>query len=99
MRRSDGILALQLHAGAADEGAVPQHQVPRAQAGRLDLERAEPAQQKKIVFIAGKPSHGYAEHEHRAGCLLLAKALNENVPQVHAEVVDERLAEGREHSG
>ncbi len=30
---------------------------------------------KKIVFIAGKPSHGYGAHEHNAGCLLLAKAL------------------------
>ena len=29
--------------------------------------------EKKIVFIAGHPSHGYAEHEHHAGCLLLAK--------------------------
>ena len=28
------------------------------------------------------------QHEHRAGCLLLAKALNENVPQVHAVVVE-----------
>jgi type 1 glutamine amidotransferase len=26
---------------------------------------------KKIVFIAGPPSHGPGEHEHRAGCLLL----------------------------
>jgi len=32
---------------------------------------------KKIVFIAGGRSHGSGEHEFRAGCLLLAKALNE----------------------
>lgn len=32
---------------------------------------------KKIVFIAGKPSHGFAQHEHNAGCLLLAKCLKE----------------------
>lgn len=32
---------------------------------------------KKIVFIAGNRSHGSGEHEFRAGCLLLAKALNE----------------------
>ncbi len=31
---------------------------------------------KKIVFIAGKPSHPPGEHEHRAGCLLLADQLN-----------------------
>ena len=29
------------------------------------------AANKKIVFIAGPPSHGPGEHEHRAGCLLL----------------------------
>ena len=51
------------------------------------------------MFIAGKPSHGYAEHEHRAGCLLLAKALNENVPQVHAVVVTNGWPKDREHSG
>lgn len=34
---------------------------------------------KKIVFLAGKKSHGYAAHEHRAGCLLLAKQLNEHM--------------------
>lgn len=31
---------------------------------------------KKIVFIAGEPSHGPGEHEHRAGCLLLAAHLD-----------------------
>ena len=31
---------------------------------------------KKIVFIAGNPSHGPGEHEYRAGCLLLQKCLN-----------------------
>src|SRR3974377_1258369 len=42
----------------------------------------------KIVFIAGRPSHGPGEHEHRAGCLLLARLLNAGVPQVHATVVE-----------
>jgi len=41
---------------------------------------------KKIVFISGRPSHGFAQHEQYAGCMLLAKALNENVPEVAAEV-------------
>ena len=31
---------------------------------------------KKIVFIAGRPSHGPGEHEHRAGCLLLQSCLD-----------------------
>ena len=41
---------------------------------------------KKILLIAGGPSHGYAEHEYYAGCVLLAKCLNENVPGVQATV-------------
>ncbi|MEO1843531.1 MAG: ThuA domain-containing protein, partial [Akkermansiaceae bacterium] len=32
---------------------------------------------KHIVFIAGNRSHGSGEHEFYAGCMLLAKALNE----------------------
>jgi hypothetical protein len=32
---------------------------------------------RKIVLIAGSRSHGSGEHEFRAGCLLLAKVLNE----------------------
>jgi len=31
---------------------------------------------KKIVFVAGNPSHGPGEHEHRAGCLLLKSCLD-----------------------
>lgn len=32
---------------------------------------------KKIIFIAGAPSHGPGEHEHRAGCLLLKACLDQ----------------------
>jgi len=35
------------------------------------------AADKKIVFIAGPPSHGPGEHEHRAGCLLLKSCLDQ----------------------
>jgi type 1 glutamine amidotransferase len=35
------------------------------------------AESKKIVFIAGPPSHGPGEHEHRAGCLLLKACLDQ----------------------
>lgn len=45
------------------------------------------AEPKKIVFLAGKPSHGYGAHEHRAGSLLLAGQLNKHLGgQVAAEV-------------
>ena len=49
-------------------------------------ENADVANRKKIVFVSGPPSHGFAAHEHYAGSLLLAKDLNENVPEVQAVV-------------
>ena len=36
-------------------------------------------ERKRIVFIAGKPSHEFGGHEHNAGCELLAKWLNESM--------------------
>jgi type 1 glutamine amidotransferase len=39
----------------------------------------------KIVLIAGSPSHGPGEHEHHAGCQLLAAQLN-RLPDIQAEV-------------
>lgn len=55
---------------------------------------------KKIVLIAGKPSHGPGDHEFNAGTLLLAKCLLENTPQVSVVVVkggwpeDEKVFDG-----
>ncbi len=43
------------------------------------------AADKKIVFIAGPPSHGPREHEHRAGCLLLKSCLDK-IPGVTSAV-------------
>jgi type 1 glutamine amidotransferase len=43
------------------------------------------AADKRIVLISGPPSHGPGDHEHRAGCLLLQRCLNQ-VPGVHADV-------------
>ena len=34
------------------------------------------AADKKIVLVAGNPSHGPGQHEHRAGCLLLKSCLD-----------------------
>ena len=34
------------------------------------------AEKAKVVFISGKPSHGRLKHEHRAGNMILAEALN-----------------------
>ena len=41
---------------------------------------------KNILFIAGAPSHANGEHEFRAGCMLLAKALNESGLDIAAKV-------------
>jgi type 1 glutamine amidotransferase len=89
MRRSDGILALQLHAGPPMKVQFRNLKYKEFKPeGSTSTSEPNRRHQKKVVFIAGKRSHGYAEHEHRAGCLLLAKALNENVPDVHAVVVE-----------
>lgn len=47
---------------------------------------AEPTAKNKIVFVAGMPSHGPGEHEHRAGCMLLADHLNKSGLPVSAVV-------------
>jgi putative membrane-bound dehydrogenase-like protein len=55
---------------------------------------------KKIVFIAGNPSHGYGAHEHNAGCDLLARSLKSSVPNIDVEVFhngwpkDEKVLDG-----
>lgn len=43
---------------------------------------------KKIVFIAGNPSHEYGGHEHNGGCMLLAKRLNESGLPIETAVYD-----------
>jgi type 1 glutamine amidotransferase len=75
-RELSGVLALQLHAGPP----------MTVQFRDIKLKRLELQDRKKIVFIAGTQSHGYGYHEHNAGCLLLAKCLNENMPNVYATV-------------
>ena len=80
MRRADGLLALQLHAGPP----------MTVQFRNIRLKRLSPAKKtsavKKVAFIAGVKSHGYGAHEHKAGCLLLARALNESGLPVKATV-------------
>lgn len=44
------------------------------------------AADKKIVFLAGKASHGPGQHEHRAGCLLLKSCLDQ-IPGITSVVV------------
>lgn len=62
-----GLIGLQLHVGPP----------MKIEFKDIQLKRMPMADgKKKVVFIAGKPSHGYGAHEHNAGCLLLAKCLD-----------------------
>ncbi len=65
----------------------------------LGLAITTSAADKKIVFVAGKPSHASGDHEHRAGSLLL-KACLDKVPGVISVVysngwpTDDKVFEG-----
>lgn len=48
---------------------------------------------RKILLIAGPPSHGYGSHEHFAGCMLLAKSLEAAMPGYKTEVVRHKWPE------
>jgi len=73
--RRAGLLALQLHAGPP----------MKVQFRNILLKRLKMEDKKKVVFLAGRPSHGHGAHEHKAGCMLLAKLLNENIgDKIHA---------------
>lgn len=71
-----GVLALQLHQGPP----------MKVEFKDILLRRLKMSKRKKIVLIAGPKSHGYNAHEHNAGCILLGKWLNENVPEIYAAV-------------
>ncbi len=52
-----------------------------------DESNANQQDKKKIVFISGSPSHGMMKHEHRAGNMILADALNRSGLAVDAKLV------------
>jgi type 1 glutamine amidotransferase len=54
----------------------------------LSLVGSSYAEEKaKVVFISGSPSHGRMKHEHRAGNMILAEALNKSGLDVEAVLV------------
>ena len=53
----------------------------------LPVKAEAPATTKKIVFLAGKPSHGYGAHEHLAGCRVLAEAISNSTTGITCEVI------------
>ena len=73
-RELAGVIAFQLHQGPP----------MKVEYRDIRLKRLPLLKRKKLVFIAGRPSHSYAAHAHNAGALLLTRLLNENVPQILA---------------
>ncbi|MEE2737414.1 MAG: ThuA domain-containing protein [Planctomycetota bacterium] len=65
-----------LQSGAADNAGLRQRRP-------AELHFKE---KKQVVLVAGSASHRFGEHEHYAGCRLLADRINRNVPGLHAMV-------------
>jgi len=69
-----GILALQIHRGPP----------MKVQFKDIRLKRLKIRDKKKVVFVAGRPSHGRGAHEHNAGCLLLKHCLDKLPAAINA---------------
>jgi type 1 glutamine amidotransferase len=78
-------IRLKQAASPAKQSSLPSKGIIRPASMLKDKDAGGADTRKKIAFVAGTPSHGYAQHEHRAGCMLLAKELNES-GLVRAEV-------------
>lgn len=70
------VLGVTLLAGCGREGKL---------AGHYAAQSGEP--RARILFLAGRDSHGPWAHEHRAGSLLLAEALHQQQPEFDVKVV------------
>ena len=69
-RDAQGRLAVQIHSGPP----------MTVQFKDVHLKRLPLAgERKKVVFLAGRPSHASGEHEFNAGCKLLHKLLGEDL--------------------
>ena len=85
MRRSSGLIALQLH-----QGPPMKVQFRNIRLKQLDAKpKTSQTEKKKVVFIAGTKSHGYGAHEHKAGCMLFAKIFQESGLPIEPIVVTE----------
>lgn len=78
-RLEKGLIAFQLHEGPPME----------VRFRNVRLRQLDSSDKKQILFLAGKKSHGYGAHEHKAGSMLLARSLNESGLDVTAQVVTE----------
>ncbi len=67
-RRGAGILAFQLHAGPP----------MKVQFRNVRLKRTPLVAVKKVVFVAGSPSHGFGAHDFKSGCYLFKNHLQQS---------------------
>lgn len=75
--RRQGIIAFQLHAGPP----------MRVEFEDVELKRLPlTSERKKVVMIAGNPSHGYMAHENKAGLLMFKKLLDEHAEGIVSTV-------------
>lgn len=87
MRKASGLLALQLHAGPPMKVQFRNIRLKRLGPQPVAASGSpSPAGKKRVVFVAGKRSHGYGNHAHYAGCTLLAGLLNRHVPGIDCVV-------------
>src|SRR5690606_32746881 len=86
-REARGLLALQLHAGPPMTVQFRNIRLKRLNASSKTAD-AGPAS-KKIVFVAGRRSHGYGAHEHKAGCMLLIEDLKASGLPIETTLVTE----------
>ena len=89
-RDMEGLLALQVHVGPPMTVSYKDIRLkvlaPDADIDKVTVSPA-PSKTRKVVFVAGKRSHGYGSHEHYAGSILLAKRLESAFPEVDADVL------------
>ncbi len=81
-RSMQGILALQLHAGPPMKVEFKDIRLERL---KLSDDR------KKLVLVAGRPSHAPGEHEHRAGTLLVEKCLDAHFDKAGGQAAPPQL--------
>ena len=89
-RDMEGLLALQIHVGPPMTVSYKDIRLKVLDAD-ADIDQITAADSKtkthKIVFVAGKGSHGYNAHEHYAGSILLAKRLKAAFPELDVDVI------------
>ena len=51
------------------------------------VSHARAEEKKKVLFLSGGPSHGFAEHEHLAGCMLLSDRINKCGLPIESSVI------------